>query len=90
MSIAVHIDNNVGVSGRKIHWMRAKDGSGFWCRMVIAIMGSYNMDEEYHKKHSPFEPYFQDNYVEGKGKTKEEALENMNKDMHVISESLWA
>lgn len=85
----VHIDRNVGVSGERIYWMRAKNGTGYWCRMPIAIMGSYNTDREYRKKTSPFEPGFRDNFVEGKGKTKDEALANMQKEIEDFSNSLW-
>jgi len=86
----IHIDKNIGVSGFKIHWMRSKCGKHHWCRMAIAIMGSFNMPYEYIEKTSPFDPDFRDNYVEGKGKTKEEALENMEQDEKGIADSLWA
>lgn len=82
--------NHVGVSGAKIHWMKSKDGKLFWCRQAIAIMGSFNMPYEEIKKISPFDPKFNDNYVEGKGKTKEEALAQMAKEAGEISDSLWA
>lgn len=81
---------NVGVSGAKIHWMRSKDGKMHWCRMAIAIMGNYNMTPKEIATISPFDPKFHDNYVEGKGSTKEEALANMELEMKGISDSLWA
>jgi len=87
--MTVHTDSNIGVSGAKIHWMRSKDGELHWCRMAIAIMGSFNNSDEYIEKTSPFDPQFNDNYVQGKGKTQEEALENMKKDMEGISNSLF-
>lgn len=87
----LHISNHVGVAGAKIHWMRTKDGkTKYWCRQAIAIMGSFNMPHDYIMNTSPFEPRFRDNYVEGKGNTKEEALEAMNKEKKNLSESLWA
>lgn len=81
--------SHVGVSGAKIHWMRSKDGKLFWCRQAIAIMGSFNMSNEEIEMISPFDPNFHDNYVEGKGKTKEEALAQMQKGTEEISNSLF-
>lgn len=80
---------HIGVSGAKIHWMKSKDGKLFWCRQAIAIMGSFNMSIDEIEKISPFDPNFNDNYVEGKGKTKDEALAKMKKDAEEISDSLW-
>jgi hypothetical protein len=80
---------HIGVSGAKIHWMKSKDGKLFWCRQAIAIMGSFNMPMEYIERVSPFEPDFRDNFIEGKGKTKEEALNQMRKGAQEISDSLW-
>ena len=85
----IHLDKNVGVSGAKIHWMRSKCGQMHWCRMAIAVMGGFNMTQEEIETISPFDPKFHDNYVEGKGKTKEEAMEKMSEEMSVISNSLW-
>lgn len=85
----VFIDKNIGVSGAKIHWMKSKDGKLFWCRQAIAIMGSFNMPIEEIERISPFDPNFHDNYIEGKGKTKEEALLQMQKGAEEISDSLW-
>ena len=85
----IFIDNNIGVSGAKIHWMKSKDGKLFWCRQAIAIMGSFNMSDKEIEKISPFDPKFKDNYVEGKGKTKEEALAKMSKEAGEISNSLF-
>lgn len=85
----VFIDKHIGVSGAKIHWMKSKDGKLFWCRQAIAIMGSFNMPIEEIENTSPFDPKFRDNYIEGKGKTKEEALAQMQKRAEEISDSLW-
>ena len=86
----IHIDRNIGVSGAKVYWCRSKDGNMHWCKMAIAIMCSYNMTDQEIATISPFDPKFHDNYVEGKGTTKDEALENMQKDMTAIADSLWA
>jgi hypothetical protein len=85
----VHIDKNIGVNSYpKVYWMRSKCGKYYWCRKPIAIMGSYNIPHQIGKV-SPFDPAFYDNYVEGKGISKEEALANMEKDENLIAESLW-
>ena len=86
----IHIDKNVGISGEKIHWMRSKDGKEFWCRQPIAIFGSFNMSNEYIENTSPFEKDYQENFIEGKGKTKEEALMKMQAEIEETSNSLWA
>jgi hypothetical protein len=86
----VHICNNIGVVGAKVHWMRSKDGKLFWCRQAIAILGSFNNSIEYIRNTSPFDPNFNDNYIEGKGKTKEEALNKMNNCAKEISDSLFS
>lgn len=86
----IHIDKNIGLSGAKIHWMRSKDGKAHWCKMAVAMMGSFNMTNEEIQTISPFDPKFNDNYVEGKGSTKKEALANMNEDMTELADSLWA
>jgi len=86
----IHTDKNVGISGSKIYWMRSKCEKYHWCRMPIAIMGSFNTSAKYRRKTSPFEPGYQDNFVEGKGKSKKEALKKMDLEMKTISGSLWA
>lgn len=48
------------------------------------------MPGEYIEKTSPFEPHFQDNYIEGKGRTKEEAFEKMQQEEKRMADSLWA
>lgn len=86
----IHISNNVGVSGAKVHWMRSKCGKYHWCKKAVAIMGSFNMTNEEIRTISPFDPRFHDNFIEGKGRTKEEALQNMQKEEKGLSDSLWA
>lgn len=88
----IHIDQNIGVSGSKVFWCHTvtKTGTIYWCRMPIAIFGSFNTDEEYLKKVSPFDPQYQDNFVEGKGSSKEEAEAIMNNNLKEIADSLWA
>lgn len=81
--------SHIGVSGFKIYWVHNLDNTEFKCRAAIALFGSFNMDMEYLEKTSPFAPDFQDNYVEGKGKTKEEAYLDMYKEMQKTADSLW-
>ena len=87
----LHICSNIGVSGLDIHWVRSKTGKKmFKCRRFIAIMGSFNTPEHELIKLSPFDPKANEIYVEGKGETKEEALENMQKEESDIADSLCA
>lgn len=88
--ITIHQDKNIGLSDAKIHWMRTKDGKEHWCRMAVAMMGSFNMTEKEIATISPFAPEFNDNYAEGKGSTKELAIAEMEKSMTAISDSFWA
>jgi len=55
-------------------------------RQPIAIMGYIALDGS----DNPFHSEFHNNYCRGVGKTKEEALENLKKDLKGISDSLWA
>lgn len=53
-------------------------------------MSRYFIDTEFIEGfHKPFDPKFRDNYIEGKGKTKEEAMAQMQKRAEEISDSLW-
>ncbi len=86
----IHTDMNIGVSGAKVHWMRSNCGKYHWCRTAVAIMGSFNMSEKEIPSISPFDPKFNDNYVEGKGETREGAFKNMEADMFQLSNSIWS
>lgn len=85
----IHFDNNVGLAGDKIFWMTSADGKKFWCRQPISIMGVFNTSEEYRKIHSPFEKQYKENFIEGKGMSKDEALRNMEINANDISSSFW-
>lgn len=87
--MSVILTNNIGITGAKIHWMRTPDNTQFWCRQAIAFFGSYNMTTKEIRTISPFDPRFNDNYIEGKGKTKEEALKNMESESSGASDFLW-
>lgn len=87
--MTIHIDQHIGVSHDRVYWMRSADGKMHWCRTPIAIMGSFNTSDKYRSQHSPFEPHYEENYVEGKGKTKEEAFERMKQELKTMSDSLW-
>ncbi len=86
----MHIAKNIGVTSFRVYWMRSKCGKFYWCRKAIAIMGDFNMSYKVVVKMSPFDPNFNDNYVEGKGKTKKEALVNMEKEEENLTNSFWA
>lgn len=85
----IHIDKNIGVVNAKVYWMRSKCGKFHWCRQAVAIMGNFNMSIKEINTISPFDKKFNDNFIEGKGKTKEEALKNMNKECEDLSNSIW-
>jgi len=84
----IHIDKNIGTSGAKVHWMRSKDGKEHWCRMGVSMFGYTNMSLKDFFSLSPFDKNFQDNYIEGKGATKEEALLKMEEENKSLTESL--
>ncbi len=86
----VIITNNIGIASERIYWMRTPDNSKFWCRKAVSFFGSYNIDSEDTIVMSPFDPRFRENFIEGKGKTKEEALKNMSNQAANICDMLWA
>jgi hypothetical protein len=89
--MSIHIDKNIGFSGSAIHWMRSEHGKyRHWCKMAVAIMGRFNMTDEEIATLSPFDPRFNDNYVEGKGATKEEAFANMELELKNMADAFWA
>lgn len=53
-------------------------------------MGRFNMTDEEIATLSPFDPRFNDNYVEGKGATKEEAFANMELELKNMADAFWA
>jgi hypothetical protein len=56
-------------------------------RMGIAVLGGVNFEEMIGA--NPFQKEYHDNYVEGVGETKEEAIENMKKEIENIQKGLW-
>lgn len=80
MGYSIHIDQNIGVTGAKVHWMRSACGKYHWCRKAVAIMGGFNIPFDEVMKISPFDPSFHDNYVEGKGRTKEDYKKYLKQD----------
>lgn len=85
--VQIHIDKNMGISDDdRVYWMRSKHGEEYWCRKRIFFAFC---DTTQSDGLSPFDPNFRDNYVQGKGKTKEEALENMAKEESNIANSFW-
>lgn len=83
--------SSMGLSGTtEIHVKKLDDGT-FEARMGIALFGSTNMDDKGFEacNYDPFHDKFYDNYVRGKGKTQDEALDAMKEDQKQITESLW-
>lgn len=80
-------EDTTGVTEKKVFWCRRENE--FWCRAVPSLMGLclHNMDENIK---SPFDKRFNGNFVEGKGKTKEEALENMAKEISSLCDLLFS
>lgn len=59
------------------------------CRKFIAFLGSFNNPVELLLKSSPFDPNINENYIEGKGETKEDALLDMQKNMNETMDNFW-
>lgn len=81
--------SNIGVSGGKV-FFKEIDG-GFEARMAVALFGSYQMSDEELEAidFNPYHPDFNDNDVSGIGKSKEEAVQAMQKNMSELADSLW-
>lgn len=83
-----HLDSHIGITGHKVYFMKSTSGKNmYWCRMPFAIFGNFPEHQDLSK--SPFEKYYIGNFVEGKGETKQKAIEAMNKEIDSIAESLW-
>ncbi len=95
MSEVTFLCEHIGVSGTTpCHVSKTvEDGTSdvYEARIGIALIGATNMDEAGFKAalYNPFHEKFYDNYAHGFGATKEEAIENMKKDMRDLSESLF-
>lgn len=83
--------SHIGVAGT-IDVVIKETADGFEARCGIAILGHTNMDEQGFKNcnHDPFHEEFYDNYAHGFGKTRDEAIENLKKDMSKTADSIWA
>ncbi|MBQ4839801.1 hypothetical protein [Pseudoalteromonas luteoviolacea] len=64
---------------------------GFEARQAVAIFGSYQMKESDLEKigYNPFHECFDDNFVSGKGESKETAIEALKVDAKSMADSLW-
>lgn len=84
------VTRSVGVVGAQ-PYVKQLDDKTFEARCAISLMGSYNMKEDELAKiqYNPFHPDFLDNFAQGLGITKEEALKAMDDDCRSISDSLW-
>jgi len=84
------ICHNVGIDGLTDVFVKEDEGV-FTARMGFALFGNSNMSEEQLEAcdYNPFHDDFYDNYVQGLGSSRDEAVDNMKKNMKGISDSLW-
>lgn len=87
--ITAFVCSSLGISGTTQVFVREEPPGAFEARVGVAIMGLTNRKDDGLKDASPFDPDFNDNFAKGLGKTQEEALEALKKDMKNLSESLW-
>lgn len=78
----------IGVAGTTNAFVQ-QIGDQYVARVGIAILGQTNMKEAELQNANPFDADFRDNFAEGIGKTLQEAVDNLKKDIKAISESLW-
>jgi len=86
--------DSVGIVGTTKIFIRQNSGSvtnKFEARVGISIFGRTNMDLHVLENLSPFDKIrFQDNYAKGFGKTQEEAIEDLKRDIREIQKGLFA
>lgn len=80
--------HEMGVAGTTKVVMR-KIGEGFEVRVGVAILGHANLSDEELAVANPFDESFHDNYAEGKGKTQEEAVESLKKNIKELFNMIW-
>jgi hypothetical protein len=79
---------SIGISGTTQGFVK-REGDHYIARVGVAIMGMTNRPAEELKDANPFDPDFRDNYAEGKGATREEAIEALRGDVKSMAEGLW-
>jgi len=81
---------NIGIAMTTPVHVLEKDGV-FEARAGCAIMGTTNMTEEQMNAQgrNPFLDDWHDNFVRGKGDTREAAINAMRNDASSMAESLW-
>lgn len=92
MSFTCYQCSHIGVSGTTPIHIKVRPDGTFEARMGGSMMGTTNMTEEQMDavRRNPFHEDWHDNYFCGKGKTQEEAIEAMKKDMQSLSDLLFA
>jgi len=85
--LRMHACSDIGTAGTSEIFFRQTSDGIYIARMGIAIMGATNYPEQ--EGMDPFDPNFHDNYVEGRGITKEAAVSAMKRNQSSISNSLW-
>jgi hypothetical protein len=85
----VTVCSNMGLSGAQI-FTQATD-KGIEARQAVAFFGSFQMPESDLEKinYNPFHVDFDDNYVSGKGATREIAIQALHLDAKDMADSLW-
>lgn len=80
---------NMGLSGAQV--VITQTPNGFEARQAVALFGSYNMPESELERilYNPFHEDFNDNFIVGKGATKEEAIKALEADAKRLTESIW-
>mgnify|MGYP001586671138 FL=1 len=79
---------DIGVSGTTKVYVQQWE-TEFEARVGIALLGCTNMKDSELENANPFAQDFRDNYARGVGKTQEEALENLKKEVGRLSEMLF-
>ena len=90
MTVTIHVCENIGLSDLTEVHVKEEDGK-ITARMGFSLFGSSNMTDEQLEAcdYNPFHEDFFDNFVEGEGASKEEAIAVMKVNMKKISSSLW-
>ena len=71
-----------------LYWVRNTDSTEFKCRFKISLFGFYPIEED-QLKMSAFDPKYHGPFAEGKGKTKQQALDNLNLELEEQSNAFW-
>lgn len=93
--ISCFICHSPGLAGTTPLTIQRTAGLGwerFEARMGVAIFGYSNLDDEGFERaqYNPFHEEFHDNFVQGDGRTQDEAIEALQEDHRQMHEGLFA